>query len=107
MRRSVLAFAAATQLCLLLRATDPAPRNFPIVVTINPEARVSVALAGPMPQAHPGTPVDLPVKVVNLGFVTATLEAELVGRPSRAPRSSFTPSRSRGCRWKPACCTCP
>jgi hypothetical protein len=96
MRRVVLALAAAVPLSTLLRGADPAPQNFPIVVTINPEARVSAALAGPMPQAHPGTPVDLPVKVVNLGFVTATLEAELVGDAVPGAALEFHPEPLKG-----------
>jgi hypothetical protein len=96
MTRVFLAVAAAVQLCALLRAADAAPRNFPIVVTINPEARVSVVLAGPPPQAHPGTAVDLAVKVVNLGFVTATLEAELVGEAVPGATLEFHPEALKG-----------
>lgn len=56
-------------------ANDP-----PIKITINPEARVSVTLAGALPPSAPcGTAADLSVKIVNQGFVTAQLEAELVG----------------------------
>lgn len=50
-----------------------------IVVTINPESRVSVAIAGALPPvARCGTTVDLPVKIINQGFVTARPEAQLV-----------------------------
>src|SRR5215469_1237075 len=56
-------------------ASDPA-----IKITINPEARISVVLASALPRPAPcGTPVDLEVKIVNQGFVTSRLEAELVG----------------------------
>ena len=52
----------------------------PITLTINPEARVSVAMTGPIPPAVPcGSALELPVRVVNQGFVTAPLEATLVG----------------------------
>jgi hypothetical protein len=52
----------------------------PIRVTINPEARLSVTLAGAMPPPAPcGTSIDLSVEIVNQGFVTSRLEAELVG----------------------------
>ncbi len=52
----------------------------PIKITINPEARVSVVLAGALPPPAPcGTASDLAVRIVNQGFVTARLEAELVG----------------------------
>jgi len=51
----------------------------PIKITINPEARVSVTLAGAFPPPVPcGAAADLLVKIVNNGFVTARLEAELV-----------------------------
>jgi len=94
--RRVLAVAAAMLVCAPLRAADAAPLNPPIVVTINPEARVSVVLAGPLPQAHPGSAVDLAVKVVNLGFVTATLEAELVGDAVPGASLEFHPGPLRG-----------
>jgi hypothetical protein len=56
------------------------PNDPPIQITINPEARISVTLAGPLPASVPcGTAIDLAVKIVNQSFVTAQLEAELVG----------------------------
>jgi hypothetical protein len=59
------------------------PNDPPIKITINPEARVSVGLAGTLPPpALCGTIIELPVKIVNQGFVTARLEAELVGTPT-------------------------
>lgn len=52
----------------------------PITLTINPEARVSVVMTGAVPPAVPcGSALELPVRVVNQGFVTAPLEAVLVG----------------------------
>ncbi len=65
-------------------------------MTINPEARVSVALVGPLPQAHPGSPLELAVKVVNLGFVTATLEAELLGEAVPGATLEFRPEPLKG-----------
>jgi len=57
------------------------PHDPPIKITINPEARVSVTLAGALPPpARCGAPVDLPVEIVNKSFVTSRLEAELVGQ---------------------------
>jgi hypothetical protein len=57
----------------------PSPEAAPITLTINPEARVSVVMTGAIPPAVPcGSPLDLPVRVVNQGFVTAPLEAVLV-----------------------------
>jgi hypothetical protein len=59
------------------------PADPPIIITINPEARVSVTLAGALPPpAACGTAADLVVAIVNQGFVTAQLEAELVDAPS-------------------------
>jgi len=52
----------------------------PIKITINPEARISVVLADKLlPPAPCGGTLDLPVKIVNRGFVTARLEVALVG----------------------------
>lgn len=51
----------------------------PIKVTINPEARVSVALDGKLPPTVTrGKALSLPVTIVNQGFVTALLQARLV-----------------------------
>jgi hypothetical protein len=56
------------------------PNDPPIKITINPEARVSVALAGALPSpASCGTAANLSVRIVNQGFVTARLETELAG----------------------------
>jgi hypothetical protein len=55
----------------------------PIKISINPEARVSVALGGALPSPAPcGKEANLSVKIVNQGFVTARLEAELVEVPA-------------------------
>jgi hypothetical protein len=72
---------------LLARPTDA-----PIAITINPEARVSVALAGALPPPGPcGKPADLAVAITNQGFVTSQLEAAFVGDAPPAPRpSTFT-----------------
>lgn len=52
-----------------------------IVVTVNPEARVSAVLAGVWPpRIVCGKPVELPVKILNQAFLTARLEARLVGQ---------------------------
>src|SRR5262245_28654681 len=55
-----------------------------IVVTINPEARVSAVLGAPLP-APPvcGTAMELRLKIVNQGFVTAPLRASIVGDGAR------------------------
>src|SRR5271163_746144 len=73
------------------------PTDPPIKITINPEARVSVALAGALPRPVPcGTPADLSVKVINQGFVTSRLEAEFVGGPPAGVGLDFNPEPLKG-----------
>jgi hypothetical protein len=74
-----LTFAAGDH----VHADAALPNDPAIKITINPEARVSVALVGALPSPFScGTAANLPVKVVNQGFVTARLEAGLVGDPA-------------------------
>jgi hypothetical protein len=71
----------------------------PIKITINPEARISVVLAGALPRPVPcGTPVDLQVKILNRGFVTARLEAEFVGDAPTGASLEFPPVPLTGIR---------
>jgi hypothetical protein len=59
--------------------STPTPNDPPIRITINPEARVSVKLGGDLPPPTAcGKAADLTVKILNQGFVTARLEAQLV-----------------------------
>ncbi|HLT62186.1 MAG TPA: hypothetical protein VK020_13380 [Microlunatus sp.] len=47
-----------------------------LVVTLNPEGRVEVAAAGPVPgPARPGEWLELPVAVLNQGCVTGPLQS--------------------------------
>jgi hypothetical protein len=63
----------------ILLSTVARADNTPITITINPEARLSVAITGAMPSKAPcGTPITLPVTIVNQGFVTARIDAALV-----------------------------
>ena len=63
----------------MMHMAPVAPGDPPITVTINPEARISVAIAGALPAPGScGVPVDLALRIVNQGFVTAPLEAALV-----------------------------
>jgi hypothetical protein len=103
---------AATGMCLLLvwtcaeygermqryrKMETDSPNEPPINITINPEARVSVVLAGVLPPPAPcGTATDLPVKIVNQGFVTAPLEAELVGDAPADVTLDFHPDPLKG-----------
>lgn len=51
-----------------------------IQININPEARVTASFSGAMPPpASCGTSTDLRVRIVNEAFLTAALDAELVG----------------------------
>jgi hypothetical protein len=75
------------------------PQEAHIQITINPEARVSVALAGALPQPVPcGTPADFSVKILNQGFITSRLEAEIVGDTPAGVSLDFHPAPLRGVR---------
>jgi hypothetical protein len=74
-----------------------APSDAPIKITINPEARVSVVLAGELPPPAPcGMAANLPVKIVNQGFVTAQLEAALVDNAPAGVTLDFHPAPLKG-----------
>jgi hypothetical protein len=108
MRRNVVAAPAVLLLSALAYACDDermhdhqmeavAPNDPPIKITINPEARVSVVLAGALPPPAPcGRVTELPVKIVNQGFVTAPLEAELVGDAPAGVTLDFHPTPLKG-----------
>lgn len=56
------------------------PNEAPIIIRVNPEARVSVALAGALPQpVSCGAAADLAVRILNQSFATFRLEAQFVG----------------------------
>src|SRR5688500_13764425 len=56
------------------------PADAHIVVTINPEARVSAVVGAPLPVPPTcGSAMTLTVKVINQGFVTAPLRAAIAG----------------------------
>jgi len=76
-----------------------APQEALIQVTINPEARVSVAMAGSLPHPVPcGTAADFLVKILNQGFITSRLEAELVGDTPAGVNLDFHPEPLKGVR---------
>jgi hypothetical protein len=59
------------------------PDDAQIVITINPEARVSAVLGAPLPSPGAcGTTTDLNVHVINQGFVTAAFRATVAGGDS-------------------------
>jgi hypothetical protein len=69
----------------------------PIKITINPEARVSAALAGALPPSTIcGRPVEFRVWIVNQGFVTSRLEARLVGEVPAGTVLDFHPEPLKG-----------
>jgi hypothetical protein len=71
----------------------------PIQITINPEARVSVALAGSLPRPVPcGTAADFSVKILNQGFITSQLEAEFAGDSPAGVSLDFHPEPLKGVR---------
>ncbi|HLH36055.1 MAG TPA: hypothetical protein VKX41_15400 [Alloacidobacterium sp.] len=77
--------------------TAPAPTDPPILLNINPEARVSVALGGVLPRLVAcGQPAVLVVRVQNQGFVTSRLEAELVGNVPAEASLDFHPEPLKG-----------
>lgn len=69
----------------------------PIRITINPEARVSVTLAGALPSpARCGSTTYFPVKIVNQAFATTSLEADLVGDTPAGVTLEFHPEPLKG-----------
>lgn len=75
----------------------PSSGDAPIQIRINPEARVSATLGGALPPPTTcGTPVELAVKITNQGFITAGLEARLVGDPPEGARLDFHPEPLKG-----------
>lgn len=68
-----------------------------IEITINPEVRVSATLTGALlPPLHCGATAHLSVKIVNHGFLTARLEADLVGNVPPGVAFDFHPVPLRG-----------
>jgi len=91
----ILRAAMMALACSVLRAAGPA--DPPIRITINAEARVSVAIVGVLPTtARCGVATEVPVRVVNHGFVTARLEARLVGDIPAGASVVLEPSPLKG-----------
>jgi hypothetical protein len=79
------------------QAEKASPNEAPIKITINPEARVSVVLAGMLPRPVPcGTAAEFSLKIVNQGFVTSRLEAEFVGDVPAGVSLDFRPAPLKG-----------
>ena len=95
---SVLATSAAVHAQTHEHARESvSPADPPIKITINPEARVSVTLAGALPPPVAcGTAADLRVKIINQGFVTSRLEAELIGKTPAGAKLAFHPEPLKG-----------
>lgn len=80
-----------------MHAMAPPASAPPITININPEARVSVALGGSLPPSVVcGQPAILTVKIVNQGFVTSQLEAELVEDMPSIAKLEFHPAPLKG-----------
>ena len=72
-------------------------RHAPLELSINPEARVSVALAAPFPGDNRcGRPINVPIKIMNDSFITARLEARLVANVPAGVRLDFRPAPLSG-----------
>jgi hypothetical protein len=85
MRRSLLALFATLAWVVTCGADQAGsvPAAAPaIVVTINPEGRVSVVTRGELPAsvAH-GVPFAIGMEIINQGYITGRLEASLAGNP--------------------------
>jgi len=92
-------FIAVPALTFVKAENKTAPQEVPIQITINPEARVSVALTGTLPHPVPcGTAADFSVKILNQGFITSRLEAEFVGDTPAGVNLDFHPVPLKGVR---------
>jgi len=92
-------FMAVPVFALVKAENKTDPQEAPIQITINPEARVSVALAGTLPRPVPcGTAADFSVKILNQGFITSRLEAEFVGDTPAGVNLDFHPAPLKGVR---------
>jgi hypothetical protein len=109
MSARTLAITILSLLSALVRADDdqhvhdhhavqtPSPLDPPIKITINPEARVSVVRSGSFTAPVPcGTAAELPLKIINKGFVTSRLEASLVGNTPAGVTLNFDPEPLTG-----------
>ena len=101
MRGMILgALFIALPACTFVKAENKSnPQEPAIQITINPEARVSVALTGTLPRPVPcGTAADFSVKILNQGFITSRLEAEFVGDTPAGVTLDFHPASLKGVR---------
>ena len=101
MRNIVLGalFIAVPAFTFVKAQNKAVPQEAPIQITINPEARVSVALAGSLPHPVPcGTAADFSVKILNQGFITSRLEAEFVGDAPAGVNLDFHSEPLKGVR---------
>ena len=92
-------FIAVPALTFVKAENKTAPQEAPLQITINPEARVSVALTGTLPRPVPcGSAADFSVKILNQGFITSPLEAEFVGDTPAGVKLDFHPAPLKGVR---------
>jgi hypothetical protein len=82
-----------------MRNEAVSPNQAPITITINPEARVSAVLTGPMPApVSCGSATDFSIRILNQGFVTSRLEAAFVGDVPQGVNLDFQPAPLKGVR---------
>lgn len=112
MRRGVVRFASFIATAVLTavgsRAADDHPGHehhtsrtngpkAPIEITINPEVRVSVSRGAELPPpVFCGESLEIPVRIVNRGFLTAPLEATLVDSVPEGASVLFSPEPLMG-----------
>jgi hypothetical protein len=78
--------------------TETSPATEPAInIIINPEARLSVVLGASFPAPAPcGTATEMTVKIVNQGFLTSQLEAQMVGEAPAGVTIEFRPEPLKG-----------
>jgi hypothetical protein len=94
---SSLAWAAEDEHRHDHESQGPSHNGALIRITINPEARVSVTSADSLPASVPcGFAAEIPVRIVNQGFLTSRLEAKLVGAVPSGVTIEFHPEPLQG-----------
>lgn len=102
---AIIAFIALPALICGQRSEHPdqhylaSQNKTPIIITINPEARVSAALGGALPEpVSCGTAADLTIRVLNQSFATFRLEAQFVDDVPAGVSLDFRPAPLKGVR---------
>jgi hypothetical protein len=97
MRRGVVRVAIGFATAVL--SAVGARAEAPIKIAVNPEVRVSVSRGGELPPpVSCGEALEVPVSIVNQGFLTAPLEATLVDSVPEGASVLFSPEPLTGMR---------